>query len=207
MKREGLMALLVIMTLLTGCGSSKNDADYEKMPEEIGEAMVSILDGSKSQYDVITEASVDDDQITAPNEDYDIINSPSKEDDEYSANDEKSSTNDLVGTWFCTMSSGDVGFSVMLEFKDDGTFVKALGSVAGYSYSATSFEGEYRIKGDKIIFYNQKKSTAYASSWEELWEMAYTSIKDIPAEDEEKTFELLDESTLLIDATTYERID
>lgn len=109
----------------------------------------------------------------------------------------------IVGDWIYSNSSGNVGLAIMYEFKANGTFTRAIASVAGSSYNSTAFEGKYRIEGNTITFYNQMKSTGYASSWDEIWRMANSSIKDIPVEDSTRTFSISN-NILTIDETIFE---
>lgn len=114
-----------------------------------------------------------------------------------------SSDKGILGTWMYTNSSGSVGLAIMYEFKENGTFSKAIGSVAGSSYNSTAFEGKYKITSNKLTLYDQKKSTGYASSWNELWRISQSLIKDIPVEDNTYTFSMTVDGKLVIGDTEY----
>ncbi len=114
-----------------------------------------------------------------------------------SGNNSNISEDWLIGTWVYSYSVGNVGLAIILEFREDGTFDKAIGTVSGYSYSATAFEGKYKVSDNKILFYEQKKSTAYASSSSELWRMALSKIKDIPVDNEEVEYSKSEEGNLV----------
>jgi hypothetical protein len=111
----------------------------------------------------------------------------------------------LIGQWEYYASSGGLAMGILLELREDGTFTKVVASVVGDSYYASAFEGKYRISGDKLISYERLKSTATASSWEELLRVAFTSVKDVPVEDTEETFGRSGDDGLLIETTEYER--
>lgn len=116
----------------------------------------------------------------------------------------------LIGSWFYSEASGNVGFTCIYEFKEDGTFTKAIGTISGYSRYAIGFEGDFKISGDKLVFYNQLKSEAQAAEQESEWwylKMADSVMKDIPVDDEEKHFEKDDDGNLVIDGTVCEKID
>lgn len=104
----------------------------------------------------------------------------------------------IVGSWMYTAVNGNTGFTVLYEFKNDGTFNKTLGSVVNYLHSSTLFEGKYKISENKLVLYEQKKSEANSLSWEELWKSADTIIKNIPVDDDEFAFEITNEGNLII---------
>lgn len=116
-----------------------------------------------------------------------------------------SADKDISGLWSYTNASGNVGLSIMLELKKDDTFERTLGSVSGNSYSSTAFEGKYKISGDRIKFYDQKKSTGYASSWDELWQISESLVKDTPAQDNEYSFSQSSDGNLIIDDMEYSK--
>lgn len=118
---------------------------------------------------------------------------------------DKSTDENIYGTWWCNNAVGNVGMSIMIELNKDGSFERAVGSVSGYSYYSTAFEGKYRISAEKIIFYDQKKSTGYASSWEELWRISEGLVKDVPVEDTEFSFGGIVDGNLIMNDSEYHR--
>lgn len=120
----------------------------------------------------------------------------------------------LIGQWTYSIIAPPVGFTSLLELRDDGTFIKVAGSVIDSqyysSYYAKAFEGKYRVSGDTLTFYDRLSSESQADSWEELWRLAFPSIKDVPEPDEERQFRQTPGGNLvLIDAdgeeTEYQR--
>ncbi len=110
----------------------------------------------------------------------------------------------LNRTWVYSTGTSSAGFAIILEFKADGTFDKALGTVTGYYYySSTAFEGKYKVSNNKIHLYEQKKSTAYASSSSALWRMSDSIVKDIPVEDEEFAYSKSEEGNLIFNDAEY----
>jgi hypothetical protein len=111
---------------------------------------------------------------------------------ETSAGKTAASNANLVGKWQHIAASGNAGISISLELKSDGTFFKVIGTSTNYAVSGTSFEGKYKISGNKITFYNQAKGTGSGSS---LTDMIFNSkIENVPVDDTEETFLLTDGS-------------
>jgi len=117
-------------------------------------------------------------------------------------NSEVSDVN-LAGKWEHQAASGNVGLYVSLDLKSDGTFFKVVGTSANYAVSGTSFEGKYRISGDKIVFYSQMKGTGSGSS---LTDMIFNpKIENVPVGDKEESFFLTDSNHLLLGDTELTR--
>lgn len=113
----------------------------------------------------------------------------------------------IVGTWTRSLASGSIALGQSLEFKSDGTFERVVGTIINYTYNASAFEGDYKITGDKLILTNQMMSSGYAESWEELWKISNSVIKDIPVDDQEYTIEIISDEILLIDGNEFERTE
>ncbi len=134
-----------------------------------------------------TPTQVPTPEVTPPPDDTPEVTPPPSEIEEW-----------LIGSWSYFASSGSIGLGITYEFREDGTFFRAVGSVVQYSYSVFAFEGRYRVEGDRIVFYDQLKSEGHASSWDELWRIAESSIKDVPVEDEERRFTQASADTLIL---------
>lgn len=173
------ITLLGCMMILTGCGKLVEEGDSEGSGAFFWEEIGSM--GSALAKDTYSSS--------------------------YDSNGSSAEASQYCGTWYYTTASGNVGIAIMLEIREDGTFTKAIGSVSGSYYSATCFEGNYRLKGNCILYYDQKKSTGNAYSWEELWEVAFSAVKDIPADDSEDEIEWVDKNTILVDGDEMERLE
>ena len=112
----------------------------------------------------------------------------------------------IVGSWEYFAASGSVAFGSSLEFKSDGTFIRVVGTVINYTYDISACEGNYEISGDKLILTNQMMSKGYEKSWEELWKISDSVIKDIPVADQEYTIEIVSDDVLIINGTEFERM-
>ncbi len=108
-------------------------------------------------------------------------------------------TSSFVGTWEYLAASGNVGLYICLDLKSDGTFLKTVGTSVSSSVSGTGFAGNYRVVGDNIQFYNQKKGMATGSS------VAYMvfnpSIEDVPVGDTQETIVMTDNSHIRLGDT------
>lgn len=113
----------------------------------------------------------------------------------------------LVGNWVYSASAGNVGLSILIEFKSDGTFSKGIGTVTSFSVDGTSYNGNYKVDGDKIIYYNRLKGTAIASSLDEWFEYYASMINDIPTDDTTETFKLIDQNTLQLFEIVFTRVN
>jgi hypothetical protein len=192
----GLMVSVLLISALQGCSRSiKSDRDeYESEDRKRSEHYVDRNDDDDKNDN-------DDGETEKDKKGEEEKNKKSGIDEEYEW---------LIGSWMYSDSSGSVGFACIYEFKEDGTFSKALGTISGSSRFATGFDGNFKISDDRLILYNQLKSEAQASSrYDDLWIMkiAETLIKDIPVDDEEKPFRKTDEGNLVIDDTVYQKID
>lgn len=130
--------------------------------------------------------------------------------------DLKDAEKSIVGIWSDSMSVGNVGYVVILEFKEDGTFDKGMGSISGYVRSAQGVTGRYRISEGKLILYNQLKSVSRTATETDknYWALIVGQdlAKDIPIDDEEYQISISDgklslsrESDGSIVTTTYTR--
>lgn len=128
------------------------------------------------------------------------------------ASDSKELADWIVGTWGYGESNGpltrSVYYNAMYEFKADGTFFKILSSMYLGANTATAYTGKYRISDNKLILYDQLKSTGPASSYyDKIWYFTMDSYdtKDVPAEDAEYEIVRNDDGTLKIGDTVYNR--
>lgn len=95
----------------------------------------------------------------------------------------------LIGEWsYFASASANTGFGDFPTFREDGTFNRTVVAIAGSTYYLTSFDGKYRVSGNKLVFYDRLKGTATAYSWEEIWRLTQSLVEDVPVEDEERTF-------------------
>ncbi len=214
------LIVIILLSALQGCSGRFEQHDREDSKrEEVSEDR----DGKDKKEDI------DEDKNEDKNED---VDEKGEEEDEKDEEDDIRSERDedkekdkkdkdkkaaideeyewLIGSWQCSAFSGNVGFVSIYEFKEDGTFSKALGTISGYSRYAQGLEGKFKISENKIIFYDQLRSEAQASDkYDEWWylKMANSVIKDIPEDDFEKAFALDDEGNLVIDDTAYIRIE
>ena len=120
---------------------------------------------------------------------------------------ETETDNSIVGTWEYFAASGSVSYGQNLEFKSDGTFERVVGTLINYTYDISACEGDYEISGNKLILTNQMMCKGYEKSWEELWKISDSVIKDIPVDDQEYTIEIVSDEVLLIDGTEFERME
>jgi hypothetical protein len=65
----------------------------------------------------------------------------------------------------------------------------------------------HHIVDNKIVLYDQLKSTSDACSTDELWKMALTQVRDIPVDDKENDFEKADDNTLMFGGTEFKRME
>lgn len=127
------------------------------------------------------------------------------------AADSKNLADWLIGLWGYSDSNGNVDYDVMYEFMEDGTFQKiASGMILG-SRSGTEFKGKYRISGNKLILFDQLKSTGPASSHDfgshKIWYLTMDSYetRDVSVEDQEYQISRMDNGKVKIDDTEYNR--
>lgn len=110
---------------------------------------------------------------------------------------------DLVGIWEHMAASGNTSLYISLELNRDGTFIKTVGTATSFSVSGTGFSGEYTISGDKLLFTNRKKGTTAGSS---LTDMLFTpDVEDMPVEDAQESFVLVDAHQLRLGDTAFVR--
>ncbi len=95
----------------------------------------------------------------------------------------------IIGIWTYGQSSGNVGFFESIEFKNDGTFDKGVGTIVNQTRSATGFTGKYKIYGDKLTLYDQFKSQSRTATEvnRNYWALiiGQDQYKDIPVDDVE----------------------
>lgn len=204
----GLLVIILLFSTLQGCSGRFEQRDRDESERE---------DISEERKDDHSKDKAKD-KDKAENSDEDDRN-PKRDEDEYKDKDKKdkgkkAAIDDeykwLTGSWEYSAFSGSIGFICVYEFKEDGTFSRAIGSISGYSRYAQGLEGNFKISKDKLVFYNQLKSESQASTYNDDWwllKMADSVIKDIPEDDSEKAFVLDDEGNLILDDTAYEKID
>lgn len=219
----GLLVIIILLSALQGCSGrfEQHDRDDSKR-EEVSEDRDSKDDNNnnskdkdkeKDKYKDVDEDE-DEDKDLDEDDDEDGKKSERDNDEDKKEKDRKTVIDDeyewLIGSWQYSASSGSIGFVCVYEFKEDGTFSRAIGSISGYSRYAQGLEGNFKISENKLIFYNQLKSEAQASTQYDDWwylKLADSMIKDIPEDDSEKAFALDDEGNLVLDNTAYLRID
>ncbi|MFA6984024.1 MAG: S-layer homology domain-containing protein [Sedimentibacter sp.] len=152
----------------------------------------------KAEEPKIEEPKTEDPKIEEPKTEDPKIEEPKTEEPEMG--------NSIVGSWEYFAASGSVAFGSSLEFKSDGTFIRVVGTVINYTYDISACEGNYEISGDKLILTNQMMSKGYEKSWEELWKISDSVIKDIPVADQEYTIEIVSDDVLIINGTEFERM-
>ncbi len=117
----------------------------------------------------------------------------------------------LVGLWGYSDSNGSVNYETMYEFKEDGTFYKIASTMIMGGRNGTEFKGKYRISGNKLILFDQLKSTGPASSHDfsthKIWYLTMDSYdtRDIPFEDTEYEISRTGNGMLKIGDTEYTR--
>jgi hypothetical protein len=116
----------------------------------------------------------------------------------------------LVGTWGYSDSNTNASIDVefMIEFKADGTFHKVASARTSWSRNGTEYNGKYRTEGNKLILYNQLKSTGPATGkFDKIWIVTMDSYdtKDVPAEDAEYEIVKTADGNLKIGETEYKR--
>jgi hypothetical protein len=117
----------------------------------------------------------------------------------------------LIGLWGYSDSNGTVNYDAMYEFKADGTFYKIVTTSVMALRNGTEFKGKYRISGNKLILFDQLKSTGPANSHDfslhKIWYLKMDSYetKDVPFEDTEYEISRMDNGKLKIDDTEYTR--
>ncbi|HYG60228.1 MAG TPA: S-layer homology domain-containing protein [Symbiobacteriaceae bacterium] len=111
---------------------------------------------------------------------------------------------DLIGRWLYTTANGSVGYAAFYEFMSDGTYHQGLSSSTSYTVFSTVYMGNYRVSGNKILFFNRKKSTVQGTDWMDI--IFRPSIDDVPVEDVERTFLLKDRDHLVLGETEYGRL-
>lgn len=121
--------------------------------------------------------------------------------DKIKASKQNDAAVNIVGTWEHLDASGNVGLYISLEFKSDGTFIKTVGTSVSYSVSGAGFSGNYRISGNEIEFYNQKKGTAIGSSINDM--IFNPGIEDVPTDDTREAFDLVDSKHLRLGDTQF----
>ncbi|MDD3751986.1 MAG: hypothetical protein PHU60_08075, partial [Tissierellia bacterium] len=156
------------------------------------------IEEPKAEDPKIEEPKTEDPKIEEPKPEDPKIEEPKPEDPEMG--------NSIVGSWEYFAASGSVAFGSSLEFKSDGTFIRVVGTVINYTYDISACEGNYEISGDKLILTNQMMSKGYEKSWEELWKISDSVIKDIPVADQEYTIEIVSDDVLIINGTEFERM-
>lgn len=113
----------------------------------------------------------------------------------------------LVGSWGYSHSITNISMVVILTFNSDGTYAKGVGSATPYQVAVTSFHGNYKVVGEKILFYNRMKGYSSGSdAWDMMMRDAILPRADGPVEDEELTF-TLEGNQLTLGSSTYTRGD
>lgn len=106
----------------------------------------------------------------------------------------------IIGIWTFSEASGNVGFFESIEFKNDGTFEKGIGTIVNYTRSVTGFKGNYKISGDELILYNQFKSQSRTATEVDnnYWALiaGQDLYKDIPVDDSEYQISKTDDDKL-----------
>jgi hypothetical protein len=116
----------------------------------------------------------------------------------------------LIGTWGYSDSNtlANVDLEFMIEFKADGTFYKVVSVGISGGRSATEYKGKYRTEGNKLILYNQLKSTGPATGkFDKIWYVTMDSYdtKDVPAEDAQYEIVRTADGNLKIGESEYKR--
>lgn len=113
----------------------------------------------------------------------------------------------LVGSWGYSHSITNISLVVILTFNSDGTYSKGVGSATPYQVAVTSFHGNYKVVGDKILFYNRMKGYSSGSdAWDMMMRDTILPRAEGPVEDEELAFQLEDDQ-LILGSSTYTRGD
>lgn len=109
----------------------------------------------------------------------------------------------IIGSWENYQAVVNVSLTSNLVLNSNYTFSYMIVTyTSSGSYSATSFEGKYKIEGNTLTFYNQLKGTATASNSSSFDSM----IENIPVADKINQFEIIDEITLSFNEVSYTRV-
>lgn len=105
----------------------------------------------------------------------------------------------VVGIWVLGNISGGKYNAASGKY-EGGASDKGIGTISGYTRSATGFKGNYKISGDKLILHNQLKSQSRIATKvdENYWALIVgrDQYKDIPVEDFEYQISRTDDDKL-----------